>query len=167
MEGMSDASVQPDPSDPFFANPVFGTGKIHQPGPVIPATAKEFPEPEVTLDDPEYGHHSPARRAIRDAKRVVVKIGSSSLTDESGHVSPERIDLIADALEDTDDFRAALVFARKRAFGPFRRVELDEKRKAKEFSAFARNGFSFEFGTRIMNMSFEEAEELLAELPLG
>ncbi|AGP30374.1 glutamate 5-kinase [Corynebacterium terpenotabidum] len=96
---MSDASVQPDPSDPFFANPVFGTDNIHQPGPVIPATAKEFPEPEVTLDDPEYGHHSPARRAIRDAKRVVVKIGSSSLTDESGHVSPERIDLIADALE--------------------------------------------------------------------
>lgn len=96
---MSDTFVQPDPSDPLFANPVFGSGNIHQPGPVVPATAKEFPEPEVTLDDPEYGHRSEARRAVRDAKRVVVKIGSSSLTDETGHVSPDRIDLIADALE--------------------------------------------------------------------
>ncbi|HJG46546.1 glutamate 5-kinase [Corynebacterium variabile] len=96
---MSDTDVQPDPSDPFFANPVFGTDNIHQPGPVIPATAKEFPDPDLSLDDPEYGHRSTARRTIRDAKRVVVKIGSSSLTDETGSVSPERIDLIADALE--------------------------------------------------------------------
>lgn len=86
-------------SDPFFANPVFGTDNIHQPGPVIPATTKEFPEAEVTFDDPEYGHRSAARRSIRDAKRVVVKIGSSSLTDETGRVSPAQIDLIADALE--------------------------------------------------------------------
>lgn len=112
--------------------------------------------------------------ALDDQSYAEVRVRSSTAAGKSRRVIARKLaekgvdrEIIADALEDTDDFRAALVFARKRAFGPFRRVELDEKRKAKEFSAFARNGFSFEFGCRIMNMSFEEAEELLAELPLG
>ena len=70
------------------------------------------------------------------------------------------------ALQETDDLIAAINFARKRAFGPFRRVEFDEKRKAKEFSAFARNGFSFEIGSKVMSMTTEEAENILSEAPL-
>ncbi len=70
------------------------------------------------------------------------------------------------ALEDKDDLVAAVIFARKRAFGPYRRVEMDEKRKGKEFSAFARNGFSFETGASVMAMSAEEAEEIVAQAPL-
>lgn len=70
------------------------------------------------------------------------------------------------ALEETNDLVAAVIFARKRAFGPFRRVELDEKRKSKEFSAFARNGFGFEIGAKVMAMTVEEAEEIVAEAPL-
>ena len=77
----------------------FGTDAVHQPGPVIPATTKEFPDSEASEEDPEYGHRSDVRTTIRTAKRVVVKIGSSSLTDDTGLVSPERIDVIADALE--------------------------------------------------------------------
>jgi regulatory protein len=65
------------------------------------------------------------------------------------------------ALEEADDLYAAAIFARKRAFGPFRRVELDEKRKAKELSAFARNGFSFDIGRKVFDMSFEDAEEVI------
>jgi regulatory protein len=70
------------------------------------------------------------------------------------------------ALEETNDLVAAVIFARKRAFGPFRRVELDEKRKSKEFSAFARNGFGFEIGSKVMAMTLEEAEEIVSEAPL-
>lgn len=70
------------------------------------------------------------------------------------------------ALQETDDLIAAISFARKRAFGPFRPVEFDEKRKAKEFSAFARNGFSFEIGAKVMSMTTEEAENILSEAPL-
>ncbi len=65
------------------------------------------------------------------------------------------------ALDATNDLFAAVVFARKRGFGPFRKAELDEKRKSKELSAFARNGFGFEIGKMIFDMSREEAEELL------
>jgi len=68
---------------------------------------------------------------------------------------------VAAAVAEADDFHAALVLARKRAFGPFRKGELDEKRKAKEFSAFARAGFSFDIGRRIFEMSLEEAEDAL------
>src|SRR5690606_2952551 len=56
------------------------------------------------------------------------------------------------ALEATDDLLAAVLFARKRAFGPFRKADLDEKRMAKELSAFARGGFSFGLGKRVFGM---------------
>ncbi|MBY5541877.1 recombination regulator RecX [Rhizobium leguminosarum] len=70
-------------------------------------------------------------------------------------------DKVEAALEEADDLYAASIFARKRAFGPFRRVELDEKRKAKELSAFARNGFSFDIGRKVFEMSVEDAEEVI------
>ncbi|MCQ1776084.1 recombination regulator RecX [Neorhizobium galegae] len=68
---------------------------------------------------------------------------------------------VAAAVAEADDFQAALILARKRAFGPFRKSELDEKCKAKEFSAFARAGFSFDIGKKIFEMSLAEAEEAL------
>jgi len=68
---------------------------------------------------------------------------------------------VAEAVAEADDFYAAVVLARKRAFGPFRKSELDDKRKAKELSAFARAGFSFDIGKRVFELSLEDAEEVL------
>nr|WP_202402656.1 recombination regulator RecX [Shinella kummerowiae] len=70
-------------------------------------------------------------------------------------------DTAAEAVAAIDDFYAALVLARKRAFGPFRKVALDDKRKAKELSAFARAGFGFDIGKTILSMPIEDAEEAL------
>jgi regulatory protein len=53
--------------------------------------------------------------------------------------------------------------ARKRAFGPFRRVDLDDKRANKELSAFARGGFGFDLARKVFDMSLEDAEEILAD----
>lgn len=91
-----------DRNIPDHAHPVpleFGSDAVHQPGPIVPATTIEFPEPEASEADPAMGHDSEIRAKIRAAKRVVVKIGSSSLTDDDGRVSPGQIDMIADALE--------------------------------------------------------------------
>jgi regulatory protein len=68
---------------------------------------------------------------------------------------------VAVALEEADDLYAAVVMARKRAFGPFRRIDLDEKRQAKELSAFARGGFGFDLAKKVFAMSLEDAEEVL------
>jgi len=65
------------------------------------------------------------------------------------------------ALEEADDLYAAVVMARKRAFGPFRKIDLDEKRQAKELSAFARGGFGFDLAKKVFGMSLEDAEEIL------
>ena len=65
------------------------------------------------------------------------------------------------ALEEADDLYAAVVMARKRAFGPFRKIDPDEKRQAKELSAFARGGFGFDLAKRVFGMSLEDAEEIL------
>ena len=70
------------------------------------------------------------------------------------------------ALEATDDLLAAVLFARKRAFGPFRKAELDDKRMARELSAFARGGFSFGLGKRVFAMDIAEAEEIIRDQPM-
>ena len=72
-----------------------------------------------------------------------------------------------EALQEANDEIAAIAFARKRAFGPYRRALLDEKRLTKEMSAFARNGFSFELARKIIDMHKEEAEEALSQLPFS
>lgn len=70
-------------------------------------------------------------------------------------------EVISIALDEADDLLAAVVFARKRAFGPFRRGEIDRERMAKEMAAFARNGFSFDIGKAVLAMSREEAESVV------
>lgn len=49
------------------------------------------------MKNPPYS--SSTRDLIADAKRIVVKVGSSSLTGEDGRTDPKKIDRIAEALE--------------------------------------------------------------------
>ncbi len=61
-----------------------------------------FPAPSPgAVEGPAFGHESEMRQRIAHAKRVVVKIGSSSLTsDDDGHtVDPNRINTIVNALQ--------------------------------------------------------------------
>lgn len=115
--------------------------------------AVKFASDNKVLDDSAYAEIS-TRSAVRGGKSkraIAQKLAAKG-------VSSEKVEA---ALEEVDDLYAAAIFARKRAFGPFRRVELDEKRKAKELSAFARNGFSFDIGRKVFEMSFEDAEEII------
>ncbi|MCB1446820.1 MAG: recombination regulator RecX [Rhizobiaceae bacterium] len=66
------------------------------------------------------------------------------------------------ALEDADDLYAAVVLARKRAFGPFRRAATDDRRVAREMAAFARGGFGFDLARKVLAMDIGDAGEILA-----
>ncbi|QKK31521.1 recombination regulator RecX [Rhizobium indicum] len=115
--------------------------------------AVKFAYDNKVLDDSAYAEIS-TRSAVRGGKSkraIAQKLAAKGVAS----------DKVEAALEEADDLYAAAIFARKRAFGPFRRVELDEKRKAKELSAFARNGFSFDIGKKVFDMSFEDAEEVI------
>lgn len=106
------------------------------------------------LDDTVYAETS-TRSAVRNgkSKRMIAQRLSRKGIENA----------VADAaLDQADDLLAAVIFARKRGFGPFRRGDLDDRRKAKELSAFARNGFSFEIGKRIFLMRLPDAEEILS-----
>jgi regulatory protein len=105
------------------------------------------------LDDVAYAEIS-TRSAVRSGKSrkaIAFKLASKGIAGET----------VVAAVEEVDDLHSAVIFARKRGFGPFRRGDLDEKRKAKELSAFARNGFSFAIGKRVFDMEREDAEDLL------
>lgn len=71
--------------------------------------------------------------------------------------------LIENSLDSVDDLASAINYARRRAFGPFRKVPLDEKRKIKEFGAFARNGYSSSIAGKVISLPLEELEALLEE----
>ncbi|MBX4866102.1 recombination regulator RecX [Rhizobium bangladeshense] len=115
--------------------------------------AVKFAYDNKALDDGAYAEVN-TRSAVRGGKSkraIAQKLAAKGVSS----------DKVEAALEEADDLYAAMIFARKRAFGPFRRVELDDKRKAKELSAFARNGFSFEIGRKVFDMSFDDAEEVI------
>ncbi|MDO9418091.1 recombination regulator RecX [Pararhizobium sp.] len=123
----------------------------------VAAFAVEFAHSQNALNDVAYAEVS-ARSGVRSGKSkkmIAQKLSAKGIGSDAAVA----------ALEETDDLHAALVFARKRGFGPFRRGALDDRRKAKELSAFARNGFAFEIGKRVFEMTAEDAEELLAAGP--
>ncbi|NLS01927.1 recombination regulator RecX [Rhizobium sp. P32RR-XVIII] len=116
-------------------------------------SAVKFAYDQQALDDVAYAAVS-TRSAVRGGKSKRIIAQKLSLKGVA-------TDIVETALEHADDLFAAVIFARKRAFGPYRRGELDETRKAKELSAFARNGFSFEIGKKVFAMSLDEADEVL------
>ena len=108
--------------------------------------------------------------AINDANYAEVKVRSLAGSGRSKRIIARKLaekgverELITETLEEADDMAAAIIFARKRAFGPFRRVDADDKRLTRELSAFARNGFSLSLARAVLDMAREEAEDRLAE----
>ncbi|WP_117193389.1 recombination regulator RecX [Rhizobium terrae] len=116
-------------------------------------SAVKFAHDNKALDDTAYAEISTraGMRGGRSKRMIARKLSQKGVAGET----------VAAAVAEADDFYAALVLARKRAFGPFRRGELDDKRKAKELSAFARAGFSFEIGKKVFEMSFDDAQQAL------
>ena len=115
--------------------------------------AVKFAYDNKALDDTAFAEMSSrsGMRSGRSKRAVVQRLSQKGIAKETA----------AAAVAEMDDLYAAVVLARKRAFGPFRKVELDDKRKAKEFAALARGGFGFETGRRALAMTLEEAEEVL------
>jgi regulatory protein len=117
-------------------------------------SAVKFAHDNRALDDTAYAEIS-TRSGMRGGKskrQIAQRLSQKGVAN----------DTVAAAIAEADDLYAALVLARKRAFGPFRKCELDEKRKAKELSAFARAGFGFDIGRTVFEMSAHDAEEALA-----
>lgn len=107
------------------------------------------------LDDENYAQvrSASAARSGKSSRAVARKLAEKGI--ERG--------IIETTVADMDELRAAVVYARKKAFGPFQRPELgpDEKRRSKELASFARQGFGFDLARRVLLMERDEAEEIL------
>ncbi|SFB33940.1 regulatory protein [Rhizobium sp. NFR07] len=116
-------------------------------------SAVSFANENKLLDDKAYAEIS-SRSGMRSGKSkraIAQKLSQKGVAKETAAL----------AAAEVDDLYAAVVLARKRAFGPFRKADLDDKRKGKELSAFARGGFGFDIGKTVFEMSLNEAEEIL------
>ena len=109
------------------------------------------------LDDEAYAA-SKVRSGVRGGR-------SRKLIAQSLRQKGVSNDTASEALEDADDFRAALAYARKRGFGPFRTAAIDEKRLSRELASLAQKGFSLDIARRIIGMEREDAEEALQASP--
>lgn len=82
-------------------------------------------------------------------------------------VAFEVVQSVLDQYQDKDiELLAALVHAKKKRIGPFRRVdrEFNIEAKQKEQSSFARGGFSFAMTDNVLSMELVEAEEMIQKL---
>ncbi|CAI3927629.1 SOS response regulatory protein OraA/RecX [Commensalibacter communis] len=82
-------------------------------------------------------------------------------------VAFEVIQSVLDQYQDKNsELLAALVYARKRRLGPFRRIdrEVNNETKQKEQASFARGGFSFVMVESVLSMELAEAEETIQRL---
>jgi len=73
--------------------------------------------------------------------------------------------IIQDAITGKEDvsFEVALIYAKKRGFGPFRRTVSDRLRKQKDIAAMLRAGHPFDVVQQILSCSDFEALERLKE----
>ena len=120
-------------------------------------TAVAFADTIGALDDDAFAQ-AKTRSAVRSGKsqRMIASTLSRKGIDKETAQS---------ALAEVDDLIAAVALARRKAFGPFRRAEIDDARKQKELAAMMRQGFGFELVKRVSTMSREEAEDVLSQMP--
>ncbi|MCJ8518278.1 regulatory protein [Pseudorhizobium tarimense] len=126
---------------------------------VLAQTAVDFGHRAGALDDQSYAEVK-VRSGIRvgKSKRLIArKLKEKGVPAQTA----------TEALQEADDHIAAIAFARKRAFGPYRRAPLNEKRLSKEMSAFARNGFSLELAKKVIDTDVDDADEALSQRPLS
>ncbi|WP_409527983.1 regulatory protein RecX [Rhizobium sp.] len=110
------------------------------------------------LDDANYAETKVRSgvRTGRSRRMLQRKLQEKGITSETAAV----------ALEDADDLQAALAYARRRGFGPYRREDADEKRIIKELSSFARNGFGSDIARRVIGLTRDDADEMMSAAPL-
>lgn len=74
-------------------------------------------------------------------------------------------DIARQAVANADDLYSAAIYARKRGLGPFRRLDAEDDRFAKEMASLARTGFSYDIGRRVLSMTRQEAEDMILSGP--
>jgi regulatory protein len=109
-------------------------------------------------------------KALEDQNYAEIRANSAARSGRSKRAIARKLSekgversIVESVLQDADDLRSAVVYARKKAFGPFRRpdVEPDDARWTKEIASFARQGFGFDLAKRVLDLDRDEAEEIL------
>lgn len=110
---------------------------------------------------------------LDDANYAEIQVRSGVRTGRSRRMLQRKLqekgiasETAAAALEDVDDLQAALAYARRRGFGPYRREAADDKRIIKELSSFARNGFGSDVARRVIGLTRDDADEMMSASPL-
>lgn len=117
----------------------------------LASCAVDFCRENGFLDDQSFAEYRVAEGVRKGHSRRKIE---ATLSDKG--IAREGV---AEAVVAVDDMEAALNLARKKGYGPYRRVDADQKRLAKEAAALARNGFSSDVTWKVVCMSPEDLED--------
>ena len=109
------------------------------------------------LDDRVYARAQATslNRRGKSVRTIRVALAQKSIP---GSIIDETLDALSEELGEPD-LAAAIAYARKRRFGPYRNPDTPSEKKEKELAALARSGFSYSMARRIIEAeSIEDLE---------
>lgn len=120
------------------------------------------------LNDEAYlaGMINSLRRRGLSRQAILSKLGQKGLAQESIGTALRRYD--EDSGAEQADLAAALLLARRKKIGPYRRNKEPDRSKQlnRELAAFARAGFGFDIAQKIIGLSQDEADDMIGQTRL-
>lgn len=112
------------------------------------------------LNDEAYlsGMINSLRRRGLSTQAILSKLGQKGLTQDAIKAALGHHDAATGT--ENPDLTAAILLARRKKIGPYRRGETGDRNK--ELAALARAGFGFDIAQKTLDMTTEESEEILA-----
>ncbi|MCD8562572.1 MAG: RecX family transcriptional regulator [Alphaproteobacteria bacterium] len=113
------------------------------------------------LNDDLYvrGVVSSLRRRGTSKQAIMGKLRMKAVTSDLAETHLEECDEDFAGDEGNGDFKAALIFARRKKLGPFAGDKEEEPQKI--LAKFARAGFSYDIATKVMRLEADDIEALL------
>ncbi|PZO84021.1 MAG: RecX family transcriptional regulator [Micavibrio aeruginosavorus] len=130
---------------------------------ILDKTVQEF-ERQGYLNDEAYlrGMINSLRRRGLSAQGIAAKLQQKGLGREITQETLQEHD--AQSGTENPDFAAAILLTKRKKIGPFRAAK--EENRNRELAALARAGFGYEYASKALDMSREDAEEILAGMAL-
>lgn len=117
--------------------------------------AVEFCIEHKFIDDETYSHTKAASGTRKGHSKAKIR-----LSLEQKGVDRETAE---EATQSIDDLLNAIIHAKKKRIGPWRKSEPDMKQRRRELSSFGRNLFPADITIRVLDMNIDEAENILHE----
>lgn len=115
------------------------------------------------LNDESYtrGVVNSLRRQGKSRRAIMVKLKTKGVGNELIDEKLEEFEQNRAEGDGNAELTAAVIFARRKKLGPFRKDEPEENTHEKALSVMARAGFSYDIAQNVLKMNAQQAEDMI------